>query len=94
MKNKSNKPPYIFLLFLGLFLLFVSLKDEYKESQVEFDKDFQSKIVNQYIKTSNTQKEQWSNGAVKQIFELDEKNQKEGHELHSNKLSPKWQYRL
>ncbi|MGM0518755.1 MAG: hypothetical protein ACQERD_03810 [Campylobacterota bacterium] len=39
------------------------------------------KIVNQYIKTSNTQKEQWSNGAVKQIFELDEKNQKEGHAL-------------
>lgn len=81
MKNKSNKSSYIFLLFLGLFLLFVFLKDEYKQSQAEFDKDLQTKMLNQYIKTSNTQKEQWSNGAVKQIFELDEKNQKEGHAL-------------
>lgn len=77
----TNKFPFTFIILLVGFFLFAYIKNEYVQSTTWFDKELETNIVNQYIKTSNTKKEQWNNGAIKQIFELNTNNEKHGNAL-------------
>jgi len=81
IKKHENK--FILWFVLVIFLMFIGghIKNRYELSQINYDTKEQEKIIDKYIKSSNSSKKMWSNGSVKQIYELNKEKVKNGKAL-------------
>ncbi len=81
IKKYENK--FLLWFVLVILLMFVGgyIKNRYELSQITYDTNEQEKIINKYIKSSDISKQLWSNGSVKQIYELNKEKIKDGKAL-------------